>query len=391
MLAHSPPLPLIIDCLDEHENITAEDQAGIILALRQRDRIRRVRVLVSVSTLGMFVMALSGEFPILEELYLRPQTQHDLQMTLPETFHAPHLRHLLLSNFAIPIGSPLLATASARGLVTLMLAWIHPSAFFHPYDLLQRLSLMPLLETLWITSHTPNLDLNAERHASDTVMTNVTFPNLRWFVFSDTTAYLEVLLPWMTTPLLERLYIMLYRQPAYSLPSLVQFMRAKEGFRLPTATLDFQSSEVGLKLYPREGRMRPHFFLVVYTVFLDWQLACMAEIIDASVPLSSVKHLTIRYTSLLSPLSFATHSMTNRTLWRSIFRRFVNVKTLQVDFALVEDISRSLKPDDGEDPMELLPELKELSHFGTGSQSNAFQGFADSRQNAGRPVTIVRR
>ncbi|KAF8490316.1 hypothetical protein F5888DRAFT_1741582 [Russula emetica] len=40
MLAHSPPLPLIID---QGRNVT-EDEEGIVLALEQRDRVRRVRL-----------------------------------------------------------------------------------------------------------------------------------------------------------------------------------------------------------------------------------------------------------------------------------------------------------------------------------------------------------
>jgi hypothetical protein len=45
MLAHSPPLPLVIDYEDDGEDtvITAEDEEAIILALEQRDRVRRIR------------------------------------------------------------------------------------------------------------------------------------------------------------------------------------------------------------------------------------------------------------------------------------------------------------------------------------------------------------
>jgi hypothetical protein len=39
MLAHSPPLPLIIDHVYEHRDMTAEDEKGIALTLKQRDRV----------------------------------------------------------------------------------------------------------------------------------------------------------------------------------------------------------------------------------------------------------------------------------------------------------------------------------------------------------------
>jgi hypothetical protein len=46
MLAHSPPaIPLIIDHFDdEYQDLTAEDEKGIILALQHRDRVRRIRI-----------------------------------------------------------------------------------------------------------------------------------------------------------------------------------------------------------------------------------------------------------------------------------------------------------------------------------------------------------
>ena len=45
MLAHSPPLPFVIDYrLDKDDGITVEDEEGAILALKQYDRVRRVRL-----------------------------------------------------------------------------------------------------------------------------------------------------------------------------------------------------------------------------------------------------------------------------------------------------------------------------------------------------------
>jgi hypothetical protein len=44
MLAHSPPLPLIIDHINQDPVTTAEDEEGILLALQHHDRVRRVRL-----------------------------------------------------------------------------------------------------------------------------------------------------------------------------------------------------------------------------------------------------------------------------------------------------------------------------------------------------------
>jgi hypothetical protein len=44
----------------------------------------------------------------------------------------------------------------------------------------------------------------------------------------------------------------------------------------------------------------------------------------------------------------------------------------------------------GELPLELLPELQELTFTGSGDVSDAFTSFIDARQNAGHPVTLAR-
>ena len=44
MLAHSPSLPLVIDST---YGITPGDEVGIILALKQRDRVRRICLLAT--------------------------------------------------------------------------------------------------------------------------------------------------------------------------------------------------------------------------------------------------------------------------------------------------------------------------------------------------------
>ena len=77
----------------------------------------------------------------------------------------------------------------------------------------------------------------------------------------------------------------------------------------------------------------------------------------------------------------------------AIFLSFSNVKTLRVGDGLVEKLSRCLHLEDGEDPLELLPELGTLTCFEShiAGDSGAFTtSFIDARQKAGRPVTLVR-
>ena len=67
------------------------------------------------------------------------------------------------------------------------------------------------------------------------------------------------------------------------------------------------------------------------------------------------------------------------------------MKTLGIPDGLVGELSRCLRLDDGEPPLELLPELQELTFSSGGDVDKAFTPFIDARQNAGRPVTLTHR
>jgi len=71
MLAHSPPLPLIVDHVYGDVSISEEDEEGILLALKQYcDRVRCVRLQMAIPNLQKLVVAIDEEFPILEHLIL---------------------------------------------------------------------------------------------------------------------------------------------------------------------------------------------------------------------------------------------------------------------------------------------------------------------------------
>jgi hypothetical protein len=75
MLAHSPPLQLVIDY--DEKDITAKGEEGIMLALKLRNRVRRVRLGMPVPNLQKFVMAMDDEYPVLEYLIMGPWKDDD--------------------------------------------------------------------------------------------------------------------------------------------------------------------------------------------------------------------------------------------------------------------------------------------------------------------------
>jgi hypothetical protein len=143
MLAHSPPLPLIIFYRVGDDPMTTEDEKGVLLALSHahRYRVRRIALWMLSWELKKFVIAMDGQFPVLERLNIDSSYGPNWELILPRTFEAPNLRHIELWRVALPTQSPLLTTA--RGLVFLRLGGILESAYFPPTFILARLSLMP--------------------------------------------------------------------------------------------------------------------------------------------------------------------------------------------------------------------------------------------------------
>ena len=389
MLAHSPPLPLVIDYVDEDRDTTTEDRDAVLFALQHRDRVRRIRVLMSVSQLQILMTAFDNEFPILEYVYIEPPAKHKSGLILPNGFQAPQLRHLILLTFAFPIRSPLLMTVV--GLVTLSIQYIHPSTNCCPEDFFQQLTLLPQLETLGISFSAVftqrDVDMQLFRRP---LITDLKLPNLRWLGFRGISTYLEAILPRMTTPLLEKLQLVFFDQPDVSIPRLLQVVIAKKNLRFYSARFRFSNNFLFVYVGPCEGApiytFRVH--LGIPCTSFDEQVASAAQIFhQLGTMFSAIEHLTLEFrrSSLFSGIDDEAQNIR----WRDLFRQFNNVKTLHLDNEFVGPVSRSLQVDGGGSVMELLPELKVLEYPACRDAENPFNGFIDTRKNAGHPVTVV--
>ena len=391
MLAHSPPLPLVIDF--QYYDITAEDEEAIILALEQRDRVRRIRFNhIPVLNLQKLITTVDGEYPTLEYLILAdPPEDKNKVLILPETLQTPRLRHLAI-DCSIPIRFQSLTTAV--GLVTLYLRQYDPSTYFQPTFLLQSLSLMAQLENLVIFFHfaVPNRDV--ERQLMRTpITTHVTLPNLRFFALLAVRTYSEAVLNQITAPRLENFSICYSKQLTFSIPRLLQFMGRIENLRFGSfdhAKLYFYSKRVFVQVNPPETPMSvAPFSINVDCWHLDWQVSSVAQIFNVlSQILSAVEHLTLVHE--FHSQSSEEHNEVDRAEWLKLLRSFGNVKTLRIKDGLVRELSDCLRLEDGEHPLELLPELQELSYSESGHANDVFTPFIDARQSAGRPVTLIK-
>jgi len=381
MLAHSPPLPLTVDYYGS-DGITAEDEEGLMLALEQRNRVRHLHLCFRVWKLQKLVMAIDREFPILEYLFVTSPIKDSTSLMLCSTLQAPKLKHLALWGFTYPIGPQLHPTAV--GLVTLHLEIVHPFAYFQPNILLQWISFMPQLEMLFISFSFTNPDRDVEMP----VTTPITLPNLRWLWFEGVSAYLEAIVCRVTAPRLKSMQIEFFKQLTFSVPHLVKFMNTTEILRFNSAMLCCYDEKIGVAmcLYGAETYV---FGVSVGGWPLSRQVSSMAQILNPlSQVFSPVEHLTLR--GKIYSLSSVEHNEFDRIEWRRLLRSFNNVKTLHVEGLLVEELSRCLRLEDGELPLELFPELQELTYTRSIETSDPFTSFIEARQYAGHPVTLIR-
>ena len=389
MLELSPPLPLLVGYFKNNRELTTEDAEGIILALKQHGRVRRIRLHNVIPIMQQLSLVMDEEYPILELLYItRPTEDNSTILRFPESLQAPHLRHLSLGGFALPIGSRLLT--AAVGLVTLHLVMVNTSTYFHPNTLIQWISLMPQLETLIIRFEFPNRDVEGQLTHTP-IIAPITLPNLLHFRFQGVNADLEALVHRITAPRLEQLNINFFSEPTFFTPHLLQFIAKAKNLRPGETALSLYDKFASAGVFPNGGTDVYSYSvgIVIKCCHLDLQISSMTQISNSlSQIFSAVERLVLQHEVHSS--SSEEHNAVDDTEWRELLRPFSKVKTIRIQRGLVEDISRCLELEDGEPPLELLPELNELEYFGSDDTGDAFSSFINVRRDAGRPVTLVR-
>jgi len=246
---------------------------------------------------------------------------------------------------------------------------------------------MPQLETLGVYFSRPTLTLDIESLPLNMLIaTHITLPNLHFLGFMGTSTYLEVILPQITTPVLEKLRIGFFHQLTFPVPHLLQFMSSTKSLKFSSINLTFSKKNFTLQVYPhKDANMFLHTLqLQVDSCQLGRQVASAARILNTlRTALSTVEYLTLGHAEKL-------HEGVQRTQWRNLLRSLGNLKTLRVSDSLVGELSRCLRSDGTEPPMELLPKLKVLEYTATDDVSYAFAPFIHAHMNAGHPVALVR-
>ena len=251
---------------------------------------------------------------------------------------------------------------------------------------------MPQLETLNINFFLlPDGDVEMQlTHAP--VMTHVTLSNLHHFLFQGQSTYLDALVH-RITPCPKKLEISFPSQNTFSVPCLPQFMETRRNRKLESVKFKFCRWKVSAAVYPRgEAEMYALSIAVTPSSWdLNWQASSVAQISNLFGQIfAAVEHLTLELTDGVGLESLdVEHYGINLIEWRQLLSLFSNMKTLRIDNSLVKEVSRYLESNDGEFPIELLPELQELICHGSGDTSDT-SSFIRALQNAGRPITLTR-
>ena len=221
------------------------------------------------------------------------------------------------------------------------------------------------------------------------IMAPIALSHLLYFRFQGVRTYLEALVHRITTPRLEKLRVLFFNQLTFSVTRLLQFVNATENLTFKSVKFIFSDDNVSVEVYPHDEAKMYALSITVDCWHLDWQVSSAAQIFSSLSPsFSAVEHLALEHE--VHSRSSEEHNEANRTKWRQLLGSFRNVKTLRIAEGLVEEFSRCLKLDDGELPLELLPELQELTYSGSGDTGDAFTSFIEARQSAARPITLVR-
>jgi hypothetical protein len=300
-------------------------------------------------------------------------------VTLPRTFGAPNLSHLNLERVGLPMQLPLLTTTGR--LVSLKLQMIHISAYFPPSHILRSLSLMPQLETLSI-----ELSDSLPSHVQDTeIASHVTLPNLRKFEFWGDRAYLEGLCARMKAPILSIFHVHFFEQLTFTVPHLLSFMQTSESFRFHAIKLTCSHNFIHLQGDPQPiGLKLDPFSIHIPCDHLYWQTLSGIRILDALFPVVSVAEKA----TLIVNKDRVMNYYVDRPVWRGLLRPLRNVKVLHVLTDVIGyGLGHSLSTEDGEQPLDLLPNLEELSYSGCYNR-DSFMAFINERKAVGRPVRV---
>ncbi|KAI0290202.1 hypothetical protein BC826DRAFT_1106558 [Russula brevipes] len=378
MLAHLPPIPLVINYRDSsyipyfhmrrrRRNFNLEDEdghSGILHALQQYDRTRYIVLEVQSETLQKLIV---------------PIYDADTSSRIPGPKSAPPR---ITPGFS---SNRTTVSRSAPFLIILKLTNIQTSGYFSPEDLVTQLGHLLQLEELSIEFSIPLPDPDEEEELHRVPMTPTMLPSLRSLEFRGVCAYLEGLVVGFA-PLGSKGFTSHYSTNPHSLsdtcPSLSMQLRESGSLRhRRICNQDMGHMAPSFSVTSRNELRVPDSLSPLALKFrcnqFDWQVYSMTEVCEALVPVLSVSELSLQYHRALVtqyPSFDEPHRSSDgqnaldSVMWHELLRPFNGVRRLGVSNHLAEELSCALDADDAE---------------------AAFAAFLNARQSVGRPVNLL--
>ncbi|KAH9976526.1 hypothetical protein BJV74DRAFT_861946 [Russula compacta] len=392
LLANSPPLPLIIIWGKPEPLVTEDGIENVCLALQHRDRVCRITLQISNSSVLKVFPFLEGTFPALETLELYGPSSEYVRVRLPSTFEAPNLRHLHLSDFTLAYRpSPPTPATFPASLVTFSLGEITPSIPVSPEFFAECLSLMPHLKSLNIGYLFP-VEETRDNAPDQQVSHPPILTNLEELQFQGVYSYFECLAAQICAPLLKKLSITFSNsnEPRNAgFPHLSQLIDGAPNLKFHFARVRFKDG-VSIVLDHNELWTGRGALELRFNVFLgmESQIALVARVWDKlASTLSTVESLLLESAEgYLSTSHSRWHKESLDATCCELLRHFDNVKTLRLAHRFVEELDRSLRPDRKGKVLTLLPRLQEIVCYGPDKE---FSAFVEARRLAGQPVQVV--
>ena len=389
MLDIWPNLPIHILALG-YPTPLCNSENNLLAALGLTDRICRIQMDGSRSDLERILPAMQRPFPALTGINIKCLDYiHRRTITvLPEAFlggSAQHLRSCDLWAVEFPGIWKLLSTSNH--LVTLNLWYIPHSMSAPPERMATHLSTMPNLESLSIVFRPPQSlrswpDQPIRRHLSP--LTRVVLPSLTKFWFQAMGWYIEDFVSRIDVPLLNKVGITFFDQPAFNTPQLHGFFGRIERFKAHSqGSVVFGGSSIEFELKPGSFSCE----LAILCEGIGRQISSMVQLCGSSLHVpSTLKRLDV-CKSQIGPVLYEVET----PQWLDLFHPFAGLEDLHIGRGLVLHYALALRELAGERVTEVLPALQNLFIEGlepSGPIQEALGRFVAARQLSGLPVTV---
>ncbi|KAI9451452.1 hypothetical protein BJY52DRAFT_1352066 [Lactarius psammicola] len=415
-----PAFPIVI----KYDKVAPEDEDNVIAALEHPDRVRRITLADITKPLwGKMDAAMHQPFPSLTHLRLTgPKDQDERAPVLPRSLLGGgtlRLQEVYLRGISYP-GLPKFLS-SASDLVRLEFVDIPWSCQISPETMATGLAGLNRLKTLSIEFRSPIPPPGQRLPAPATPV--VCLPALSVFTFRGFCEYLEDLVAQIDAPRVETFAIEYFSEPVYQLSQLSRFLGRSEYLKAPQLSsaevrfipwvhlvfigyLETQGSSSILNLrfsIKSSGMVRG----VLHSVQVLQQIsASLSNVVELSLigpappsdepPFGGSLYSGSRFGgSLFGETLFGRPLLElpgvpdriNHIDWIEFLRPFTALNSLVLRGELSENIIRALEWLRGDLSIYVLPALHSLQFIDKPSIS--VERFVSTRQNAGRPVTII--